>query len=187
MSNDTPLWEPGTRGVHVILVQKSGTTMPVVWGDPRLDADDAADDIADIATDYPEMPVAALLIGPDGNGGLTVSDATADLIGTVRQRRADRDDDQEFSPEIITKADPIVAHIARWADGDYGCLANARAADGAASLRDDVVLWTDTWGGHPSNQGLTGLILRIEKDAAGWRAEPIEHIPAPEEGPGLGF
>lgn len=185
MSNDTPLWDPTSPGVYVILAKEPRAAIPEVWNDPRTTADDAADDLADLATQYPNLFVSAILIGPGEDGGIFVVDVTADLVNIVRSRLDERGYDEEFSPPVLTQAAPIVAHIARWADGCYGSLAPSRGAEQAADLREAAAEWVSAWGHTAPNQGLVGLIVRLEKDADGWRAALVEHFPALDEGPSI--
>lgn len=180
MSDTKSVWEPGSPEFYLTLIKDPHNTVPQVFGDPRLNADDAADEMTEIEKYMPRMPVASLILRAAGDDEFLVREATADVLRVIERRCEERGIERKPAPDVIQSSLPFLAHVALWSDGELGSLAPACPDEDLSLMRDKVNSWMSLYGHWKENQGLTGVILRFKKSEDDWRAEVVEHLPAPE-------
>ena len=145
-----------------------------LFSDPTSDYDVVFDDYAKMDGYY--SPISVLL--------MRVVDGELHLTEETEQFRKrleeffENEEIREFSiPPAANLAKPLLIHIARWPDGDYGTIGRT-SEDAPDEIQRQVDKWIEEYGDRPQNKDIMGVVLRLTQTGNEWTAERVCDAPA---------
>lgn len=180
MTHPTRIFDAAPQGLYIGLTRFEMPGRPSAGQafDPTADRDEVHSLYADALT---EGPVVVILLTAAEEGVIS-TDVTAEIHAEVNAYlRARRQGELPPLDTVMLSriTDPeFLMSIQSWPDGAFGSISDYASTADLDAVRQAVNDWVDRYGKMPGN-AITGVILQLRRDEAGWAAEIIETCPQP--------